>query len=143
MKTLLAKKNTVEQKWFLVDAEGAILGRMAAKIAPILMGKNKPQYTPYIDTGDYVIVVNAEKVKFTGKKVQQKLYDFYSRHPGGHKYVSLAEMMAKKPEKVVETAIRKMLPKNNLGRYMLKKLKVYHGPDHNHHAQKPQKLELF
>jgi large subunit ribosomal protein L13 len=143
MKTFMAKKNEIEQKWLLVDAEGAILGRMAAKIAPILMGKNKPQYTPNVDVGDYVIVVNAEKVKLTGKKAQQKEYDYYTHHPGGHKYVSFADMMAKKPEKVIELAVRRMLPKNKIGGEMLKKLKVYSGPQHYHQAQKPEKVDLF
>jgi large subunit ribosomal protein L13 len=142
MKTFVAKKNEVQQKWFVVDAEGAVLGRMAARIAPILMGKNKPEYTPHVDTGDYVIVVNAEKVRLTGKKAQQKVYDYYTHYPGGHKFLSFAEMMAKKPEKVVELAVRRMLPKNRLGRNMLKKLKVYRGPEHNHHAQKPEMIEL-
>ena len=143
MKSFMAKNNEVEQKWLLVDAEGAILGRMAAKIAPILMGKNKPTYTPHVDTGDYVIVVNAGKIMLTGKKAQTKEYDHYTHHPGGHKYVSFADMMAKKPEKVIELAVRRMLPKNKLGRQMLKKLKVYGGPDHEHQAQKPEKIELF
>ena len=143
MKSFMAKNNQVEQKWLLVDAEGAILGRMAAKIAPILMGKNKPTYTPHVDTGDYVVVVNAEKVKLTGKKSQTKEYDYYTHHPGGHKYVSFAEMMEKKPEKVIELAIRRMLPKNKLARQMLKKLKVYRGPEHDHQAQQPEKIELF
>ena len=143
MKSFMAKKNEVEQKWLLVDAEGAILGRMAAKIAPILMGKTKPTYTPHVDTGDYVIVVNAGKIRLTGKKAQTKEYDYYTHHPGGHKYVSFADMMARKPEKVVEMAVRRMLPKNRLGRQMLKKLKVYGGPEHEHQAQKPEKIELF
>jgi len=143
MKSFMAKKNEVEQKWLLVDAEGAILGRMAAKIAPILMGKTKPTYTPHVDTGDYVIVVNAGKIMLTGKKAQMKEYDYYTHHPGGHKYVSFADMMAKKPEKVIELAVRRMLPKNRLGRQMLKKLKVYGGPEHEHQAQKPEKIELF
>ena len=143
MKSFMAKNNQVEQKWLLVDAEGAILGRIAAKIAPILMGKNKPTYTPHVDTGDYVVVVNAEKVKLTGKKSQTKEYDYYTHHPGGHKYVSFAEMMEKKPEKVIELAIRRMLPKNKLARQMLKKLKVYRGPEHDHQAQQPEKIELF
>ena len=139
----MAKKNEVEQKWLLVDADGAVLGRMAAKIAPILMGKNKPIYTPHVDTGDYVIVVNADKVKVTGKKAQAKEYDYYTHHPGGHKFVSFADMMAKKPEKVIELAVRRMLPKNRLGRQMLKKLKVYRGPEHEQQAQRPEKIELF
>ena len=143
MKSFMAKKNEVEQKWLLVDADGAILGRMAAKIAPILMGKTKPTYTPHVDTGDYVIVVNAEKIMLTGKKAQTKEYDYYTYHPGGHRYVSFADMMARKPEKVVEMAVRRMLPKNSLGRQMLKKMKVYRGPEHENQAQKPEKIELF
>jgi len=143
MKSFLAKKGEVEKKWVLVDANGAILGRMAAKIAPILMGKNKPTYTPHVDVGDYVVVVNAEKIRVTGKKAEQKEYDYYTHYPGGHKYVSFADMMAKKPVKVVELAVRRMLPKNRLGRKMLKKLKVYRGPEHEHQAQGPEKIELF
>ena len=139
----MAKKNQVEQKWLLVDADGAILGRMAAKIAPILMGKDKPTYTPHVDTGDYVIVINAEKVKVTGKKAQMKEYDYYTLHPGGHKYVSFADMMEQKPEKVIEMAVRRMLPKNSLGRHMLKKLKIYRGPEHEHQAQQPEKIEIL
>ena len=142
MKSFMAKQNQVEQKWLLVDADGAVLGRMAAKIAPILMGKTKPTYTPHVDTGDYVIVVNADKIKLTGKKSQTKEYDYYTHYPGGHKYVSFSEMMAKKPEKVVELAVRRMMPKTSLGRKMLKKLKVYRGPEHEHQAQRPEKIEL-
>lgn len=143
MKSFMAKKNEVEQKWLLVDAEGAVLGRMAAKIAPILMGKTKPTYTPHVDVGDYVIVVNADKVKVTGKKAEQLEYDWYTYYPGGHKVASFAEMMAKKPEKVIELAVRRMLPKSTMGRNMLKKLKIYRGPDHQHQAQQPEKIELF
>jgi large subunit ribosomal protein L13 len=143
MKSFLAKKGEVKPKWLLVDAEGAILGRLAAKIAPILMGKNKPTYTPHIDTGDCVIVVNADKIKVSGKKAQQKEYDHYTLHPGGHKYISFANMMARKPEKVIEMAVRRMLPKNALSRKMLTKLKVYRGPEHDHQAQKPEKIKLF
>lgn len=143
MKSFMANKEIVEQRWLLVDAEDAILGRLAAKIAPILMGKNKPTYTPHVDTGDFVIVVNAEKIKLTGKKAQTKEYDYYTHFPGGHKYVSFAEMMAKKPEKVIELAVRRMLPKNKLAKVMLKKLKVYRGPDHDNQAQKPEKIELL
>jgi large subunit ribosomal protein L13 len=139
----MAKNNEVEQKWLLVDADGLVLGRMAAEVAPILMGKTKPQYTPHVDVGDYVVVVNAEKVKVTGKKGVQKEYDYYTHHPGGHRYVSFADMMAKKPEKVVELAVRRMLPKNKLGRQMLKKLKIYRGPEHEHQAQQPERIELF
>ncbi|MCK4914358.1 MAG: 50S ribosomal protein L13 [Planctomycetes bacterium] len=143
MKSFVAKKEQVEHKWLLVDADGAILGRMAAKIAPILMGKHKPTYTPHVDTGDCVIVLNAEKVVVTGKKAEMKEYDYYTYFPGGHKFVSFADMMAKKPEKVIELAVRRMLPKNKLGRAMLKKLKVYRGCEHDNQAQKPEKIELF
>ena len=142
MKSFVAKNETVQQDWYLVDADNAVLGRLAAKIAPILMGKNKPIYTPLVDTGDFVVVVNAEKIKVTGKKADTKEYDYYTRYPGGHKYVSFADMMEKKPEKVIELAVKRMLPKNNLGRKMLSKLKVFRGPDHTHQAQKPEKIEL-
>lgn len=143
MKSFMAKNKEVEQKWLLVDAEGAVLGRMAAKIAPILMGKTKPTYTPHVDVGDYVVVVNADKVKVTGRKAEQLQYDWYTYYPGGRKVVSFAEMMNKKPEKVVELAVRRMLPKSALGRKMLKKLKIYRGPEHQHQAQQPEKIELF
>lgn len=139
----MAKKGQARRKWFLVDAQGAILGRMAAKIAPILMGKKEPTYTPHVDGGDYVIVVNAEKVRVTGKKAQQKEYDYYTLHPGGRRVVSFADMMVRKPEKVIELAVRRMLPKNRLGRKMYTRLKVYRGPDHQQQAQKPEKIELF
>ena len=143
MKSFVAKKGEFEQRWLLVDASEAVLGRMAAKIAPILMGKNKPTYTPHVDTGDYVVVVNADKIRVTGKKAQLKQYDYYTHFVGGHKYVSFADMMAKKPEKVIELAVRRMLPKNKLGRKMFQKLKVYRGTEHHHQAQKPEKIELF
>jgi large subunit ribosomal protein L13 len=143
MKSFMAKKSEVEQKWLLVDADGAILGRMAAKIAPILMGKTKPIYTPHVDVGDFVVVVNAEKVKVSGKKAEAKEYDYYTHYPSGHRYVSFADMMAKKPEKVIELAVKRMLPKSALGGQMLKKLKVYRGPEHEHQAQKPERIELF
>jgi len=142
MKSFLAKNGEVEQKWLLVDADGAVLGRMAAQVAPILMGKTKPTYTPHVDTGDYVVIVNADKVRVTGKKSEQKVYDWYTRHPGGRKVLSFEEMMAKKPEKVIELAVRRMLPKNRLGRKMLSKLKVYRGPEHEHQAQQPERIEL-
>jgi large subunit ribosomal protein L13 len=142
MKSYMAKQDQVEQKWVVVDAEGAILGRMAAEIAPILMGKTKPCYTPHIDTGDYVIVVNAEKVRVTGKKAEQKTYDYYTHFPGGHKYVPFSDMMERKPEKVIELAVRRMMPKTRIGRQMLKKLKVFRGPSHEHQAQTPRKVEL-
>ena len=143
MKSFTAKKEEVERKWVLVDAQDAILGRMASRIAPILMGKTRPTYTPHVDTGDFVIVINADKIRVTGKKAQTKQYDYYTHFPGGHKYVSFADMMAKKPEKVIELAVKRMLPKNKLGRIMLKRLKVYRGPEHEHQAQKPERIELF
>ncbi len=143
MKSFMAKNADVEQKWWVIDAEGAVLGRMAAKVAPILMGKTKPTYTPHVDTGDYVVVVNAAKIRVTGKKAEQKEYDHYTHFVGGHKFVSFADMMARKPEKVIELAVKRMLPKNKLGRKMLKKLKVYRGPQHEHQAQQPEKIELF
>jgi len=142
MKSFLAKKENVERNWVLVDAESAILGRMAAKIAPILMGKTKPTYTPSVDTGDYVIVINAEKIRLTGKKEALKEYDYYTHFPGGHKYVSFEKMLEKHPDKVIELAVRRMLPKSKLGKAMLTKLKVYAGTEHNHAAQMPEKIEL-
>ena len=142
MKSSMAKKGEVDQKWLLVDADGAILGRLAMKIAPILMGKTKPIYTPYVDTGDFVVVVNADKIRLTGKKAETKEYDYYTRYPGGHKYVTFEELMAKKPERVIELAVQRMLPKNALGKRMLKKLKVYRGGEHEHAAQNPQAIKL-
>jgi large subunit ribosomal protein L13 len=139
MKSFMAKKNEVEQKWLLVDAEDAVLGRMAAKIAPILMGKTKPTYTPHVDVGDYVIVVNADKVKVTGGKAEQIVYDWYTYYPGGRKVASFAEMMKKKPERVIELAVRRMLPKSTMGRNMLKKLKIYRGPDHHTRPNNPRR----
>ncbi|MFA5239135.1 MAG: 50S ribosomal protein L13 [Phycisphaerae bacterium] len=145
VKTYLANKEDAQQnqKWLLVDADGAVLGRMAARIAPILMGKAKPTYTPYVDVGDYVVVINAEKLKVTGKKADVKEYAYYTHYIGGRKVVSFADMMDKKPEKVIELAVKRMLPKNALGKLMLQKLKVYRGPEHEHQAQKPEKIELF
>jgi large subunit ribosomal protein L13 len=142
MKSFMAKKGQVSQKWLLADANGAIVGRMAAKIAMILMGKNKPTYTPHVDTGDYVIVVNADKLRLSGSKAEAKEYDYYTYHPSGRKVVSFAEMMESHPEKVLTLAVRRMLPKSNLGREMLKKLKVYRGPEHEHQAQQPETIKL-
>jgi len=143
MKSFMAKKELVEHKWLLVDADGLVLGRMAAKIVPLLMGKTRPTYTPHVDGGDYVIVVNAQKIRVTGKKAQQIEYDYYTLYPGGHRFVSFAEMMTKNPERVIKLAVRRMLPKNKLGMKMLTRLKIYRGPDHDHQAQKPEKIELF
>jgi large subunit ribosomal protein L13 len=142
MKTFLMKKQDIERKWWLIDADGVVLGRMAAKIAPILMGKVKPTYTPHADMGDVVVVVNADKVRVTGSKAEQREYDYYTYHPSGHRYTSFAEMFAQKPEKVVEMAVKRMLPKNKLGRHMLLRLKVVRGPKHDHQAQKPEKITI-
>lgn len=130
------------KKWYVVDAEGKTLGRLASEVANVLRGKNKPTYTPHIDTGDYVIVVNAEKIQVTGKKLDQKIYYHHSEYVGGMKEATLREMMQKKPEFVITHAVKGMLPKGPLGRQMLKKLHVYAGPEHNHAAQKPETLDI-
>ncbi|MCI9082266.1 MAG: 50S ribosomal protein L13 [Lachnospiraceae bacterium] len=140
MKTFMASPATIERKWYVVDAEGKTLGRLASEIAKVLRGKNKPIFTPHIDTGDYVIVVNADKVKVTGKKLDQKIYYHHSDYVGGMKETTLKEMLANKPERVVELAVKGMLPKGPLGRQMYKKLFVYAGPEHKHEAQKPEIL---
>ena len=142
MKTYMANPDKIERKWYVVDAEGQTLGRLAAEVAKVLRGKNKPEFTPHIDTGDNVIVINAEKIKVTGKKLDQKIYYNHSDYVGGMKETTLREMMAKKPEKVVELAVKGMLPKGPLGRQMYKKLKVYAGAEHPHTAQKPETLEI-
>jgi len=142
MKSYLAKKGEIEQKWLLIDATDQILGRLAAKIAVRLTGKIKPTYTPFVDVGDFVIVINAEKIKVTGKKAQRKEYDYFTLHPGGHKYISFAEMLKKNPKRIIKHAVGCMMPKNKLGKQMMKKLKIYSGPEHNHQAQKPQKVEI-
>ncbi len=142
-KSYVAREDQVQHKWLLVDADGAVLGRLAAKIAVRLMGKDKPTWTPHVDMGDFVVVVNAEKIRLTGAKAETKTYNSYSRYPGGHKYTSFEHAMAKKPEWVVENAVRKMLPKTQMGRRALKKLKIYRGPEHEHQAQRPEKIELF
>ena len=140
MKTYMASPATIERKWYVVDATGYTLGRLASEVAKVLRGKNKAIFTPHIDTGDYVIVVNANKIKVTGKKLDQKIYYRHSDYVGGMKETTLREMMAKKPEKVVELAVKGMLPKGPLGRQMYTKLHVYAGPEHNHQAQKPEVL---
>ena len=140
MKTDMASPATIERKWYVVDATEMTLGRLASEVAKVLRGKNKPTFTPHLDTGDYVIVVNAEKVSVTGRKLDQKIYYRHSEYVGGMKETTLREMMAKKPEKVVELAVKGMLPKGPLGRQMYKKLFVYTGPDHKHQAQKPEVL---
>ena len=140
MQTYMANPDKIERKWYVVDAEGCTLGRLASGVASVLRGKNKPQFTPHVDTGDYVIVVNADKIKVTGKKMDQKIYYNHSDYVGGMKETTLKEMMAKKPEKVVELAVKGMLPKGPLGREMYTKLFVYAGLEHKHAAQKPEVL---
>ena len=142
MKTYLAKASTVERKWYVVDATGSTLGRLSSEIAKVLRGKNKPTYTPGVDTGDYVIVVNAEKIKVTGKKLDDKIYYTHSDYVGGLKSQTLREKLAKKPEDVIEHAVKGMLPNGPLGDAMGKKLFVYAGPDHKHAAQKPEELKF-
>ena len=140
MKTFMASPSTIERKWYVVDATGYTLGRLASEVAKVLRGKNKPIYTPSIDTGDYVIVVNAEKIKVTGKKLDQKIYYRHSDYVGSLKETTLREMLNKHPERVIEFAVKGMLPKGPLGREMYTKLHVYAGPDHKHEAQKPEVL---
>ena len=142
MKSFMANAQSVERKWYVVDAEGQTLGRLTSEIAKVLRGKNKPIYTPHVDTGDYVVIVNAEKIKVTGKKMNQKIYYHHSDYVGGMKETTLAEMMAKKPERVIELAVKGMLPKGPLGRSMIKKLHVYAGPEHAQQAQKPVELKF-
>lgn len=142
MKTFMANPATIERKWYVVDASGLTLGRLSSEVAKILRGKNKPIFTPHEDTGDYVIIVNAEKIRVTGKKLDQKIYYSHSDYVGGMKETDLKTMLAKKPERVIELAVKGMLPKGPLGRSMIKKLFVYAGPEHKHQAQKPEALSL-
>mgnify|MGYP000060743412 FL=1 len=142
MKSYMASPATIERKWYVVDATGYTLGRLASEVAKVLRGKNKPTYTPSMDTGDYVIVVNAEKVKVTGKKLDQKVYYRHSEYVGSLKETTLREMLNKHPERVIESAVKGMLPKGPLGREMIKKLHVYAGPEHEQAAQKPVALEI-
>ena len=140
MKTIMASPATIDRKWYVVDATGMTLGRLASEVAKVLRGKNKPIFTPHIDTGDYVIVINAEKIAVTGKKLDQKIYYRHSDYVGGLKQATLREKLANKPEEVIELAVKGMLPKGPLGRQMFKKLFVYAGPEHKHAAQKPEVL---
>ena len=142
MKSFMASPSTIERKWYVVDATGYTLGRLASEVAKVLRGKNKPTYTPHIDTGDYVIVVNVDKINVTGKKLDQKIYYNHSEYVGGMKETTLREMMAKKPERVIELAVKGMLPKGPLGREMYTKLHVYAGPEHEQAAQKPEELKF-
>ena len=143
MKTYMAHKETVDRKWYVVDAEGLVLGRLASKVAAILRGKNKPTFTPNVDTGDFVIVVNCDKVLLTGKKLEKKYYTYHTGHIGGLKSIQYKSLMANKADFVVYEAVKGMLPKNSLGRQMLTKLKVFKGAEHNHQAQKPEVLKLI
>ncbi|HLA64765.1 MAG TPA: 50S ribosomal protein L13 [Rhodothermales bacterium] len=141
-KTYSAKRGAVEQAWYVIDAENAVVGRLATRVATVLRGKHKPTYTPHVDTGDFVVVVNADKVRFTGKKETDKQYFRHSNYPGGVTLLSPREVRAKHPERLVEHAVKGMLPKNALGRQMLTKLKVYAGPEHPHDAQQPETLAV-
>jgi large subunit ribosomal protein L13 len=142
VRTFVGKTAEIERQWYVVDAEGQTLGRLASRIAPILRGKHKPVYTPHLDCGDFVVVVNAEKVRVTGRKLDQKAYYRHSGYPGGLTGISLRDQLDKHPERVLQAAVRGMLPKNKLGRRMIKKLKVYAGDSHPHQAQQPEPLEL-
>jgi len=141
-KTFIAKKEDVERDWHVVDATDKVLGRMASRIAMILQGKTKPTYTPHVDTGDFVVVTNAEKIKLTGNKMNEKVYYSHSGYPGGFKEIPIKKWMEKHPDRIVTLAVKRMLPKTKLGNAMLKKLKVYAGPDHSHEAQQPKTLEI-
>lgn len=142
MKTYVPKKTEIKKNWYLVDAEGKVLGRLASKIAQVLSGKNKPIYTPHLDTGDFVVVINAKKVKVTGNKEKKKIYYHYSGYPGGMKEIVYEKLLEKKPALIIQKAVKGMLPKSKLGRKMFKKLKVYAGSEHRHQAQNPEKIEL-
>jgi len=142
MKTFVPKKNEIKKKWWLIDAQGKILGRLATETSIILRGKNKVEYTPFLDSGDFVIIINAEKIKVTGDKLEQKKYYSHSGYPGGIKEITLKDLLDKKPEDVIRKAVWGMIPKNKLGRAVYKKLKVYSGPNHPHKAQSPQEYEF-
>jgi large subunit ribosomal protein L13 len=142
MKSYMARPREVERKWRLIDAEGQTLGRLATEIARFLRGKDKPQYTPHVDTGDFVVVVNAEKVVVTGRKAEQKMYYRHSGYPGGLKETSYEEMLERKPTEILRRAVKGMMPKTRLGRQQLKKLKIYAGPEHPHEAQRPKPYEV-
>lgn len=142
MKTFSAKTAEVKRDWYIIDADNKVLGRLAAKIASRLRGKHKPEYTPHVDTGDYIVVVNAEKIHVTGTKEKNKMYHHHTGYIGNLKSISFEKLIKKSPEKIIQTAVKGMLPKNSLGREMIKKLKVYAGPEHRHSAQQPKTLEL-
>ena len=142
MKSYMAKPNEIQRKWYIIDAEDKVLGRLATEVATILRGKHKPIYTPHVDTGDFVIIINADKIRLTGKKLEQKQYKYHTGYPGGLRTISYDRMIKEKPEKVIQLAVKGMLPKNKLGRQMIKKMKVYSGSEHNHEAQQPEVYEF-
>ena len=142
MFTYMAKEGAIAQRWFVIDATDKVVGRLAVQIATILRGKHRPEYTPHCDTGDFVIVVNAEKVRFTGNKLDTKTYQWYTRHPGGLKVVTARNVLASKPDRILREAVRRMVPRNRLGRQQMTKLKIYAGPNHPHQAQQPQEFKL-
>ncbi|TRW50428.1 50S ribosomal protein L13 [Aliidiomarina halalkaliphila] len=142
MKTFVAKPETVKRDWYVIDAEGKTLGRLATEVARRLRGKHKAEFTPHVDTGDYIVIINAEKVTVTGNKAKDKMYHAHSGYPGGLKSISFEKLQAKKPEMIIEAAVKGMLPRGPLGRAVFRKLKVYAGPEHNHAAQQPQTLEI-
>ncbi len=142
MSTVSAKKNEVARQWFIVDASGVVLGRLAAKVASVLKGKHKTVYTPHVDTGDFVVVINAERVRLTGRKLENKQYIHHSGYPGGLKSITAEKLLMTRPEEVIKTAVKGMLPKNPMGRDMILKMKIYSGPEHPHAAQKPQALKI-
>ncbi len=141
-KSFIPKSGDIVRRWYVIDAETEILGRVAVEIATILMGKNKPTYTPHLDCGDFVVVTNAAKIQYTGKKAEQKLYRYHTGYLGGLRETKLSEMLERKPEQVIRLAVKRMLPKTKLGKQMLRKLKVYAGPDHDHHAQRPEPVQF-
>src|SRR5438105_4555861 len=141
MATYMAKKGQVPQRWHLIDATGQVVGRLAVQIATLLRGKHRPEYTPHVDTGEFVVVINAEKVRFTGKKLDTETYKLYSHHPGGLKVVTAREVLAKHPERILLEAVKRMVPRNRLGRQQMTKLKIYAGPNHPHQAQQPQEFK--
>jgi large subunit ribosomal protein L13 len=142
MKSYLVKKEDVQKRWYLIDAQDKVLGRLASDIATILMGKNDPLYTPHVDIGNYVVVVNVDKIRVTGRKAEQKMYKRYSRYPSGLRLIPFKDMMSQRPERVLQLAVKRMLPRNQMSRHALKKLRLFAGPEHTHSAQQPEKLEL-
>ena len=142
MSTFMAKKGQVPQRWLVIDAADKVVGRLATQIADVLRGKHRPEYTPHLDTGEFVVVINAAKVRFTGRKLETKTYQSYSHYPGGQKQVTAKEMLSRRPERVLREAVRRMVPRNRLGRQQMTKLKIYAGPNHPHQAQKPEDYKV-